>query len=118
MERSKHCPLCGGGLAFVKEVTLECAPLSLGGRETVALYLCPVCGRYELYRPAEPAQDEEEQSWLRNFQEKVRAGQMAAAPFLCPTCGNLRRDRTCPICGSVVELSSLEELRPGDSERR
>lgn len=58
-------------------------------------------------------EEEEDRAWLRDFQEKVKAGEIAPQLFLCPTCGNPRRDRTCPFCGSVVDLKTMEEICPG-----
>ena len=120
MEQGKKCPVCGGEPVFEREVRL-------GGADGTALelWLCPDCGRGELYLPqrelearARAREEEAGGDWLRAFQEKVRAGEMTAAPFLCPTCGNLRRDRVCPICGSVMDLGAMEETEAGDPDRK
>lgn len=110
----KKCPACGAALEFEREVSLDGLVLEL--------HLCPDCGRAELCLPQKALEVREEEAsgrtWLREFQEKVKAGEMTAAPFLCPTCGNLRRDRVCPVCGSVMDLGTMEELESGDLEEK
>lgn len=124
MDEGKKCPACGAVMEFEREAVLSGDGDGTGVR--MELWLCPDCGRGELYLPQddlerrkrEGREEEKNRAWLRAFQEKVRAGEMTAAPFLCPTCGNLRRDRTCPICGSVVDLTAMEELKTGDPDRK
>lgn len=92
-------------------------PAALG----MELHICPTCGKGELYLPQKELErrkearreEEEDRAWLRDFQEKVKAGEIAPQLFLCPTCGNPRRDRTCPFCDSVVDLKTMEEICPG-----
>ena len=104
-----------GALNLVAFVALWLADL-LPAAPGMELYICPTCGRGELYLPQkalERRKEEEDRAWLRDFQEKVKAGEIAPQLFLCPTCGNPRRDRTCPFCGSVVDLKTMEEICPG-----
>ena len=130
MEEKKICPACGGAMEFERLVRLEGwsgpngdALTSVTGME---LHLCPRCGRGELYLPRqeverreqERREEEEDRAWLAEFRKKVDSGEIAPQIFICPTCGNPRRDRTCPICGSVVDLKTMEEIRPGDPERK
>ena len=90
------------------------------------LHICPKCGKGELYLPqkalerreAERREEEADRAWLLDFQKKVKAGEISARIFICPTGGNLRRDRKCPICGSVVDLETMEETCPGDPDRK
>lgn len=116
MQEDKTCPACGGALAYEGRITL-------GGR-VLELYLCLSCGRGELYLPQREREERArarreaaaDQAWLQEFQEKVRGGLLSAVPFLCPTCGALRREASCPHCGSVVDLETMEEKRPGRTE--
>ena len=95
------------------------------------LHICPKCGRGELYLPQEEMErreterreterreEEEDRAWLLGFQEKVKAGEISSQIFVCPTCGYPRRERKCPICGSVVDLKTMEETCPGDPDRK
>ena len=83
-------------------------------------------GRGELYLPqeeltrreTEQREEEEDRAWLLGFQEKVKAGEISSQIFVCPTCGYPRRERKCPICGSVVDLETMEETLPGDPNRK
>ena len=115
MPEPKTCPACGGKL----EYDSRCA---LGSRE-LELYLCPDCGRAELYEPEgararRRAEEQEAGRFLQDLREKLAAGELTAELFPCPTCGFPRRDRVCPICGSVVDLETLPELQPGEAEKR
>lgn len=125
MEAKKTCPACGGTMEYERVVYLEGGPGpnsdTLPAAPGMELYICPTCGRGELYLPQKALErrkearweEEEDRAWLRDFQEKVKAGEIAPQLFLCPTCGNPRRDRTCPFCGSVVDLKTMEEICPG-----
>ena len=90
------------------------------------LHICPKCGRGELYLPQEELErreterreEEEDRAWLLGFQERVKAGEISSQIFVCPTCGYPRRERKCPVCGSVVDLETMEETCPGDPDRK
>ena len=69
-------------------------------------------------RETEQREEEADRAWLLDFQKRVKAGEISPQLFICPTCGNLRRDRKCPICGSVVDLETMEETLPGDPDRK
>ena len=124
MGEKKTCPACGGAMEYERLVRMT--GWTDPGSFPMELHTCPKCGRGELYRPreelerraAERREEAEDRAWLLAFQEKVRAGEISPQLFLCPTCGNLRRDRKCPICGSVVDLKTMEETMPGDPDRK
>lgn len=114
MEEKKTCPACGGALEYDSRCPL-------GSRE-LDLYLCPDCGRAELYEPEEERirrrnEERETQDFFQSLRARLAAGEITVELFPCPTCGFPRRDRVCPVCGSVMDLGTMEELCPGDPEK-
>ena len=111
----RRCAACGGALGFVMQTNLVGVGI-FPDNKAVSLYQCRDCLRYEFYPPSplDEAEDEfdaveaENRRWLEEFQEKVKAGLITAQPFVCPQCGNLRRDRVCPHCGCMVDLQTMK----------
>ena len=52
--------------------------------------------------------------WRQLLQEQIAAGLVAEEPFRCPTCGLMRRNRICPVCGSIMDLKQMTETVHGD----
>ena len=113
----RHCAACGGELGFIMQTQLAGRQVDrILMTETVwmSVYQCKACQRYEFFPPSPldgqsgyDAQEEADRTWLREFQEKVKAGLITAAPFVCPQCGNMRRDRVCSHCGCVMDLKTM-----------
>ena len=59
-----------------------------------------------------------EWDWQQSLQEQIAAGLVAAEPFRCPTCGETRRNRICPVCGSVMDLKTMTETVHGDESAK
>lgn len=59
-----------------------------------------------------------ELDWRQFLQEKIAAGLVAEEPFRCPTCGLMRRNRICPVCGSVMDLKTMTETVHGDESAK
>ena len=59
-----------------------------------------------------------EWNWQQILQEQIAAGLVAAEPFRCPTCGETRRNRICPVCGSVMDLKAMTETVRGDESAK
>lgn len=129
MGERKVCSACGGEMEYERLVRME----SWAGPSSdplpafpMELHICAKCGKGELYLPqeelerreTEQREEEEDRAWLLDFQEKVKAGEISSQIFVCPTCGYPRRERKCPICGSVVDLETMEETLPGDPDRK
>ena len=55
-----------------------------------------------------------ELDWRQLLQEQIAAGLVAEEPFRCPTCGLMRRNRICPVCGSIMDLKTMTETVHGD----
>lgn len=59
-----------------------------------------------------------EWNWQELLQEQIALGVVAAEPFRCPTCGEIRRNRICPVCGSVMNLKTMTETVHGDESAK
>lgn len=59
-----------------------------------------------------------ELDWQQLLQEQIAAGLVAEKAFHCPTCGAIRRNRICPVCGSVMDLKSMTETVHGDESAK
>ena len=59
-----------------------------------------------------------EWNWQQMLQEQIAAGLVAAEPFRCPTCGEMRRNRICAVCGSVMDLKTMTETVHGDESAK
>ena len=129
MGEKKTCPACGGAMEYERLVRMEGWPDPNSDHLPafpMELHICPKCGRGELYLPQEElgararrrAEEQEAGRFLQDLREKLAAGELTAELFPCPTCGFPRRDRVCPICGSVVDLKTMEETCPGDPDRK
>ncbi len=56
--------------------------------------------------------------WHKLLQKQIAAGLVAAEAFHCPTCGAMRRNRICPVCGSVMDLKTMTETVHGDESAK
>ena len=59
-----------------------------------------------------------EGNWQEILQQQSAAGLVAAEPFRCPTCGTMRRNRICPVCGSIMDLKTMTETVHGDESAK
>ena len=59
-----------------------------------------------------------EWNWQEILQQQIAAVLVAAEPFRCPTCGTMRRNRICPVCGSIMDLKTMTETVHGDESAK
>lgn len=59
-----------------------------------------------------------ELDWHQLLQEQIAAGLVAEEPFRCPTCSTMRRNRICPVCGSIMDLKQMTEIVHGDESAK
>ena len=59
-----------------------------------------------------------EWNWQEILQQQIAAGLVAAEPFRCPTCGTMRRNLICPVCGSIMDLKTMTETVHGDESAK
>lgn len=59
-----------------------------------------------------------EWNWQEILQQQIAAGLVAAEAFRCPTCGIMRRNRICPVCGSIMDLKTMTETVHGDESAK
>ena len=60
----------------------------------------------------------QEWDWRKLLQEQIAAGLVAEESFRCPTCGTLRRNRFCLVCGSRMDLRTMTETVHGDESAK
>lgn len=106
------CLRCGSRMEFLMRENIQLGETTffggdmgnfLAGSLPVTMYVCPQCGRLELFtsrRPKEPSQEE-------NPVEDYIPG--TGPDIKCPRCGKLHPgdDTFCPLCG--LRRETLEE---------
>lgn len=59
-----------------------------------------------------------EWNWQEILRQQIAEGLVAEEPFRCPTCSTMRRNRICPVCGSVMDLKTMTETVRGDESAK